>query len=307
MLLVVLGHIGVNDNFGSSYLFKWIYAFHMPLFFWISGFLFNGGSCFRKFLSKKAKRLLVPLVVLTSIVYYPKVLLSDFAVRRADGSFFGFISSFIYPETNPIQLLWFLNVLFGTYVLAWIIDNVIKSKSTGWLLGGALTLGLYYILPDVKILGISKILYHFPFFAIGVLSRKYYEPLLPTLRKYNTPILVLSFIALSFIVNFSVCRYFPALIGIIFSISIIGYITMQNIPFFPQLRPYTFSIYLLQWFPLVAVRILFYNMLGWNIYLCYVMMFFAGLLIPVMICKVCLKFIPATGLGKFIRLSVGLS
>lgn len=138
MLLVVLGHIGVNDNFGSSYLFKWIYAFHMPLFFWISGFLFNGGSCFRKFLSKKAKRLLVPLVVLTSIVYYPKVLLSDFAVRRADGSFFGFISSFIYPETNPIQLLWFLNVLFGTYVLAWIIDNVIKSKSTGWLLGGGI-------------------------------------------------------------------------------------------------------------------------------------------------------------------------
>ena len=36
ILLVVLGHILPRDSFG-----QWIYAFHVPLFFYLSGYLFS--------------------------------------------------------------------------------------------------------------------------------------------------------------------------------------------------------------------------------------------------------------------------
>lgn len=38
ILLVVLGHS--TNNGGIPFLSKWIYSFHMPLFIFISGFLF---------------------------------------------------------------------------------------------------------------------------------------------------------------------------------------------------------------------------------------------------------------------------
>ena len=36
ILLVVAGHSGVDPRFSSTALFRWIYAFHMPLFFALS-------------------------------------------------------------------------------------------------------------------------------------------------------------------------------------------------------------------------------------------------------------------------------
>ena len=44
IVLVVLGHsgyAGTNIAEDCPCLFKWIYNFHMPLFFFISGFLFS--------------------------------------------------------------------------------------------------------------------------------------------------------------------------------------------------------------------------------------------------------------------------
>lgn len=44
ILLVVAGHSGVDPRFASTALFRWIYAFHMPLFFALSGYLFRYGG-----------------------------------------------------------------------------------------------------------------------------------------------------------------------------------------------------------------------------------------------------------------------
>ena len=40
MVLVIIGHSDMTDDFRELWIFKWIYSFHMPMFFFISGFLF---------------------------------------------------------------------------------------------------------------------------------------------------------------------------------------------------------------------------------------------------------------------------
>ncbi|MBJ2193422.1 acyltransferase family protein [Sangeribacter muris] len=39
MTLVVAGHSDITPDFKNLWIFKWAYSFHMPLFFFISGFL----------------------------------------------------------------------------------------------------------------------------------------------------------------------------------------------------------------------------------------------------------------------------
>lgn len=40
MTLVVAGHSDITSDYKELWIYKWVYSFHMPLFFFISGFLF---------------------------------------------------------------------------------------------------------------------------------------------------------------------------------------------------------------------------------------------------------------------------
>ena len=61
ILLVILGHcIGSLDDPGN----KVILSFHMPLFFFISGFCARKEKVFLDYLMKKVKGLLVPTITL---------------------------------------------------------------------------------------------------------------------------------------------------------------------------------------------------------------------------------------------------
>ena len=82
ILLVVLGHSGFEEPVIKqelSDLHSWIYSFHMPLFFMISGYLFSlTNKSFvdiqlDKFMQKKVLRLLVPYVTIGTIVYLIKM------------------------------------------------------------------------------------------------------------------------------------------------------------------------------------------------------------------------------------------
>ena len=59
IILVVLGHCWTLDRG----LFWLIYRFHMPLFFCISGYLFNNKRNFKDFLKIKLKTLIIPYMI----------------------------------------------------------------------------------------------------------------------------------------------------------------------------------------------------------------------------------------------------
>jgi fucose 4-O-acetylase-like acetyltransferase len=55
IILMVIGHMHLN-----SYVDKYIYSFHMPLFFIVSGCLYKPGKLSLNYVKKKAQNLLLP-------------------------------------------------------------------------------------------------------------------------------------------------------------------------------------------------------------------------------------------------------
>lgn len=127
ILLVVVGHCipdastpnGVSIV-GYKILFDLIYSFHMPLFFFISGFMIsqekmrNHGQTTLDILKKRFYRLIIPYIVV-GLCYAPfKMLLAQFANKPYD------ISNLwmVVIGVNPDGELWFLYSLFIAHLIS---------------------------------------------------------------------------------------------------------------------------------------------------------------------------------------------
>lgn len=177
ILMVVLGHV-----FTSGYVHDFIYTFHMPAFFIISGMLFNFSSSLNKTFFKsvflKAYALLIPFLVfeiIGSVVYIIR---------------FGFTQSpigFIYNAltfnfNNGVD--WFLIIMFCSSVLFILIHKNIKNKYV--LIFISVTLSVVSIILGNTIL--SRILICYGFIAFG-----YYA--IALFKKRNFLLFLLSLIA----------------------------------------------------------------------------------------------------------------
>lgn len=58
IVLMVIGHIHANDMLN-----KYIYAFHMPLFFIVSGMLYSENKTFIKLVKTRFRALVIPYIV----------------------------------------------------------------------------------------------------------------------------------------------------------------------------------------------------------------------------------------------------
>lgn len=121
ILLVVIGHSipdqaspqGISSP-SLQILHSIIYSFHMPVFFWVSGYFSKYlGETPSKAIWQRFKRLLVPYIAV-GIAYFPfKVLLSQYASKPIS-----FSAIYGLPiGNNPNGELWFLYALFFISVL----------------------------------------------------------------------------------------------------------------------------------------------------------------------------------------------
>ena len=64
IILVIIGHVSINANIND-----FIYSFHMPLFFIISGFLYKPK---KNFVKNKVRSILIPYFVfsIVSFIYW---------------------------------------------------------------------------------------------------------------------------------------------------------------------------------------------------------------------------------------------
>lgn len=117
ILLVVIGHC-INSN---SLIGKWIWTFHMPLFFIISGMLYDSSRYpyFSSFFRKKTKTLLLPLLIFSILIITLK--------------------SFIFPESFNINSLrktlpdvayWFIFILYLSEIIYYFINKFINNTQT---------------------------------------------------------------------------------------------------------------------------------------------------------------------------------
>ncbi|QVY65844.1 acyltransferase family protein [Polaribacter sp. Q13] len=176
IILVVLGHItgGYSQNL--------IFLVHMPLFFFISGYLFKS-QCIKDYFLKKTISLLLPYFTFLVILYpfeYP---------YSVDTNIFKYILKPIYGGqllNNGLIAFWFITCLFLTQQVFNLLVHKINSKK---LL--ALIVFLFYITSYInsEIYSVFKlpwnanvVLAAIPFFYTGYLFK---------LKKYSINLIVI--------------------------------------------------------------------------------------------------------------------
>ena len=126
IIFVVLGHVTLNRD-----LYHFIYAFHMPLFFIVSGMFLHDKQ---GFIRKQAKSLLIPYSSfgLLTFVYWWLVE-SRFRELPAGETIWGQFINLCFPIKTQYcnVVLWFLPCLFlacvmGNYLNRWITSKPIK-------------------------------------------------------------------------------------------------------------------------------------------------------------------------------------
>ena len=160
ILLVVVGHSiqWTDAGFDANPLFSFIYSFHMPLFFFISGVV--GARGIRRplldQLRAKTLTLLVPFAswwLLVSVVQW----LDDGQSPPA---------ALLSLVKSPDVGLWFLWVLF-VITLSSAVSLRLAPKRAEW--AGLIGMAVLLQVARVPVLGVTMVSWYFPFFAGGLL------------------------------------------------------------------------------------------------------------------------------------------
>lgn len=211
IFLVILGHTG------GGYLHDWIYSFHMPFFFFISGLFIDESkyTSLRKVLSKNFRQLIVPYIFFY-IITIPFGLVhihitKDIPVscgyiwKPILGMIYGVdtFNSICYFTNDP---LWFLLALFIARIIFY-INRLHNFSNFGILLIAIFGLALTHILKYIhlNIWSIAQCLLLYPYMCIGyILNCKY-----RILSRINVSSRIKAFVVLFILlVIVSICSYY---------------------------------------------------------------------------------------------------
>jgi fucose 4-O-acetylase-like acetyltransferase len=132
MFFVIWGHC-IPSSVGGA-IRKYIYSFHMPLFFFISGLTCHKSMTldFKSFIKKKAKSLLLPYLIINIFVYIINFILSQLGIKTIN-SLFSYIIGTVYSNNHvfiaPSGTTWFILTLFLTEILFYIIHKISKDDT----------------------------------------------------------------------------------------------------------------------------------------------------------------------------------
>ena len=186
IILVVIGHSGPIDRSKWQFTFDFIYSFHMPLFFFISGILFYTSVVEKNrfeltyLIKNKAVKLLIPYFIITLIAFIPKIMLSKLAARPIEGlSLQTVVNALFIPANNPIVFFWFLPVIFFIFIYFQILLRFYKKldKNRATLIIIIISTAIFIITRvykvDIKFLDIGKTFYYQWYFMLGIVFSVY--------------------------------------------------------------------------------------------------------------------------------------
>lgn len=179
ILLVILGHVlsGYLDAwtfpeaFFSFYPVRtWIYSFHMPLFFLISGYTFTlaywrDGKLRRDRFFRQLGNLLWVYVLFVLLQWCVKQAVPDMVNEAYD------LEDLRRMFLEPLGNFWYIYVLFVIYVIA-ALTRLPKWPGYWLLLPGAAAVIAADLHLDWTELTLYRILYHFFFFTLGSMLQR---------------------------------------------------------------------------------------------------------------------------------------
>ena len=214
IILVVMGHASqwFSDDDRSNPFYVTIYAFHMPLFMFLSGYV-NFNTRGELNLGKRFQVLVIPFFVwfLISAIYHSYILDIEKVWEH--------LCVLIY---KPTQGMWFLWLLFWECALLYMALKINKHREI-WVM-----IGLWSILIFLhRVTGAQPIFYGFPelcwyfiYFSLGYATHKYKSQALKIIRAIGWvgfvafPFLLQSSVDKSDYILFSLRLYALALTGI---------------------------------------------------------------------------------------------
>lgn len=256
ILLVLLGHsiiivpINLLDIPWCKTLYRYIYYFHMPLFFILSGFFYNCNGNYGNFVIGKVKRILIPYLFFSIIDLVPRHLFPSLI----NGS------NTLKQDMLSIVIsggqYWFLYTLFMIFLIYPVMDRI-KNKRIIILI--LLMLILLQFINVTSILRIDTIIKYIFYFTLGNLLRKIYSSKIKeTMGKpYIALSLFIVFILFGLIQGNPVVNIIKALIGSIMAYSMVSCIKSRKFKdILNNFGKYSLQLYLLNGFMLVPARII---------------------------------------------------
>lgn len=293
IFLVVLGHSFPDAQFNGSvfyaYIYRFIYSFHMPLFFIISGFFaykiyeISTLKSYGRFVYGKFKRLMIPYISVSLIAVPIKLYMNNYAVRPIKLNDL-IMNIIFYPLDIPIQYFWFIYTLFFMFAVA----PLFKKLPLNITLVITLMLNLFFT-KQVGFMYIYGIVHYLFYFFFGIYLNSVYKSW-SSIKNKQIMIVIFSVI----IVTLNLKLFQPTktmypyhnLITSLFGSGI--FLMLSNLivngsvgRLFKNIGKYSYDIYLLSWFFQTGVRVITYQVLGFNYNIVILIMLLAGFL-PIM-------------------------
>lgn len=173
IILVVIGHVMSPVMSGNSileWLYSVIYTFHMPLFFFVSGYvakkLVTKPVAKTELLKQRLLRLMVPYCV-WAVIYLPMKIIMAEHVRFSDE--YKWYSFFL--GNNPDGQLWFLYVLFviSIFMIFFVTSKNISAFTILFMIGSILAPLIPFSIGFTSIT-LTFSLYQVGFFFLGTLT-----------------------------------------------------------------------------------------------------------------------------------------
>lgn len=258
IILVVLGHSFYRVSPDNPFI-RWIYGFHMPLFFFISGYLLHYTQpdlqSIRLFgtngyLTRKARRLLLPYFVISSLLFVPKAMMSSYAVRPIDLSLNSYIDMLVYPYHNVLGAFWFLPTIFLVFTafvfMARLSLKVHPRTYIRMVLLACIAVNICIKFHHESIFNILGVVHYLVYFVMGYIFEKYnYEA---TLNRFSPSVILIFTFAMSIILLDIPCfrstELLTAINGILMSMALAALYKRCGCSFLDHLYGYTFTIYL---------------------------------------------------------------
>lgn len=295
IILVVFGHSHSSDwnDFAGTILnpiITFIYTFHMPLFFFIAGFLFmNSNSLekigYAKWIKYKVERLLTPYVVLSVVTLFTKYYVEHHGFENFTLGYF--LEIIFVPRAGVWGHFWFLPVLMILYLMFGIWKNLVKGKNYNlvFVFTTLAAIVLYFLPYSTDWFGFGDFKKVVVFFTFGMLLNHY--------KKYIYQIKSLPFriilLLMGLAVSMILVKYcYDAELAMLFIALIMIYVCwhiavlIKDNPLCKWLSYHNFTIYIYSW-PFRSVIMVLLCKMNFPWYLTTLCMFLTGLAVPILI------------------------
>lgn len=183
IIFIVIGH-SVAYSEHCSLVFKFVYSFHVFLFFFLSGYTFSTNKKFIKFIKTKFTRIMIPYYFWALAFLVPYVLLGDSIGASLSTTIqFNFkntILDILYASGNGLQQnrpLWFLPALFTTVCIYYLLVKLTSKRKSHSIILLVIMLTISFVcdkfLTVLLPIGINHFLIIGPIFYIGYLFNKF--------------------------------------------------------------------------------------------------------------------------------------